>query len=322
MTPILVGGTGRSGTTVLRTVLTKSKHIVAMPFELRIVVDPGGVLDLVRNLSDRWSPYNADMAVHRFRRMMRQCAHTTMPARALAVLLTRLRISPWSYSQVGIATVIGRRRFTDVVARLLDGVVHHTTIGSWTGSWPFRVNSRIYEAGPFQRQVVASMLSTFVHGLYDSIPTSKDSTHWVEDTPYNLLHADELHELFPDMRFVHIHRDPRDVLASYRSKAWGGDDALAIARRLTGVLERWFLVRERLPEGSFMEIALEELATDPDRHLRAVCDFVGVELEDTMMSISLSRANIGRWSRELSSEELTTVLPMLVPHINRLGYSL
>ena len=322
MIPIFIGGTGRSGTTILKKVLASNSHVVAMPFELRMVVDPGGALDLVHFLSNRWSPYNADIAIHQFKRIAQECAFTSLPWRVVARSLAAIGISPWRYSQVGIATVVGNKYYRERVGFLLDEVVHDITAGNWTGSFPFQVRSKIYEAGPFEKAVIAVIVARFVHDLYCAIPNASVSTHWVEDTPYNLIHAVELCDLFPDMRLIHIYRDPRDVLASYRTKIWGGDDVVVIARRLAGILERWFIIREHLPKECFMELALEQLAEGPKEHLARICEFAGIQCEPAMMDIPLNQVNAGRWLGELSRTESELILPILAPYVKQLGYEL
>ncbi|GAG26602.1 unnamed protein product, partial [marine sediment metagenome] len=54
MVQTLIGGTGRSGTSILKQVLASHPKVIALPTELRIIVDPGGALDLKRALTDRW----------------------------------------------------------------------------------------------------------------------------------------------------------------------------------------------------------------------------------------------------------------------------
>src|SRR4030067_2993000 len=108
MIPILIGGTGRSGTTILKRVLSNHSAVVALPMELRVIVDPGGALDLISALSNRWSPYNADAAIHRFRTLMLSGA---MENSVWAIffqkvekrILNFLRISPRYYAGLGLA---------------------------------------------------------------------------------------------------------------------------------------------------------------------------------------------------------------------------
>ena len=51
--PIFIGGTGRSGTTILKKVLQQHSNIVTIPNELRIIIDPDGILDLFNALTER-----------------------------------------------------------------------------------------------------------------------------------------------------------------------------------------------------------------------------------------------------------------------------
>jgi hypothetical protein len=181
------------------------------------------------------------------------------------------------------------------------------------GSPAFQWKPKIYEAGPFHRQEISPLLAEFIHGLYRALPGKSDKTYWVEDTPYNIVYAYELWTVFPQMRFIHIYRDPLDVLASYRTQAWGGDNVEAIARRLAGVLQRWFALRERLPQETFTEIALEALAERSRYHLTSLCNFIGVEYEHALEQIPLNKVNAGRWRRELTKDELRLILPILEP---------
>ena len=71
--PIFIGGTGRSGTTILKKVLQQHSNIVTIPNELRIIIDPDGILDLFSALTERWSVNRADVAIHRFDSLISKC---------------------------------------------------------------------------------------------------------------------------------------------------------------------------------------------------------------------------------------------------------
>lgn len=313
MIPVFIGGTGRSGTTVLRQILAQHSCIAAMPYELRLIVDPGGVLDLISALSERWSPYSADIAIHQFRRLLLSCASRTRCSRVLARVLSSMGVTPRPYTKMGLGELIGQEYYRNRLDTLLRTITHHVTHGRWMGSPAFQVQPKIYEAGPFQRQEIAPLLAEFIHDLYRALPGKSNKTYWVEDSPYNIVYAYELWTVFPHMRFIHIYRDPLDVLASYRTTAWGGEHVEAIARRLAGILQRWFAIRECLPQESFTEIALEELAEKSRSHLTRICHFIGVEYEHALEEIPLNKVNAGRWRQDLTKAELRLIFPILEP---------
>lgn len=62
---IFIGGTGRCGTSIVRQCLGEHRAIYAPQREPRIVVSPGGILDLVQAFAV-WDPWTADDALHRF----------------------------------------------------------------------------------------------------------------------------------------------------------------------------------------------------------------------------------------------------------------
>lgn len=50
--PIFIGGTGRSGTTITARILGSHSRIYMVPFEVRFIVDPDGLCDLVAGKTD------------------------------------------------------------------------------------------------------------------------------------------------------------------------------------------------------------------------------------------------------------------------------
>lgn len=180
----------------------------------------------------------------------------------------------------------------------------------------------IYEAGPHNPAEVRTQVAAFAHGLFEGRRTMigrESASHWVEDTPYNLLRFPELLSVFPAAKLVHVVRDPRDVLASYRTFRWGGDDLVATARRLAGIYTRWLHIRRGIPETAFYEVQLEALADDGRRELLGIAAFLELSVEESLLAIPLDQSNSGRWQRELREvpnskpalAELQPLLPLL-----------
>lgn len=80
MQPIFIGGTGRSGTTILAKILSQHNNVYKFPIELRYLTDPDGLLSLKTALTVNWSFYQADFAVERFFKLMKQFSRRTFGA--------------------------------------------------------------------------------------------------------------------------------------------------------------------------------------------------------------------------------------------------
>lgn len=323
MIPIFVGGTGRSGTTILKKIFTQHTKIVSLPCELRVIIDPDGALDLVSDLTDRWSPYHADLALHKFRQLLLDGFRARSKAAVFVgkierSLLNRLGISSRRYPGLGLAYYFGIRDIDQRIDVLIDSLSFHVSSGSWAGSLPYRINSKLYDVVPGSRANVAQIVAQFFDEIYMNMAQDAQ-THWLEDTPYNILYADELSLMFPEMRLLHIFRDPRDVLASYRGFAWGGDDFVASARRLAGIYQRWSTVRENLPQGCILEISLEKVSASPEAELARICNFIGLEFEDALLAIQLNKVNVGRWKVDIPESEWEAIHRVLSKYIVEYG---
>lgn len=69
--PFFIGGTGRSGTSQLRTVLGYHPAVHGIPDETRFLIDPGGLEDLAHALTDAYTPFHGIDALRRFDQLMR-----------------------------------------------------------------------------------------------------------------------------------------------------------------------------------------------------------------------------------------------------------
>lgn len=322
--PILIGGTGRSGTTILKKVLVSHPAIASISLELRVIVDPGGALDLLQALTSRWSPYNADYAIRNFEKVMRQAGSSSLPKRIENKLLPKLGIAPRSYLTWFLEDEFGREYYQERLKTLIDRLTFAVSHGHWLGTPSYMTPAKIYEAAPLAPETAAGLIREYFSDLFNYKSTNGQRTHWIDDTPYNLLHANELLQLFPNMKFIHIYRDFRDVLVSYSQFGWGGDRLETIARRLANIINRWFEVRRQLPEDSFIEMGLEEFATDPTGKMKAICSFTGLPFHESMAEglahFDVKRMHAGRWKTELPPKQLPRVMEYLEPLLSAYNY--
>jgi hypothetical protein len=103
--------------------------------------------------------------------------------------------------------------------------------------------------------------------------------YFVEKTPGNEKLYTTYRAWFPQAKFIHIIRDPRDNYTSYVRKrgTW----------RVEKFADDWSrsaklaLERKELPH--YHVLRYEDLVTEPEREMRAVADFLGIEFQDSLL---------------------------------------
>lgn len=183
---------------------------------------------------------------------------------------------------------------------------------------------------------------------------------FAEKTPQNCFIIDFLAQTFPDAKFVHIIRDGRDAALSYSKKPWlqasqaesgkfepGGYRYGPYARfwvepervrefETTSDIHRciwaWRRFTEsaleagaKLPPIRYYEVRYEKLVsnlTDEDSHL---LEFL--EITDSRSCLSFQKAiskakvdSVGRWEKELTNEQVSTINKEAGFLLKKLGY--
>ena len=141
-------------------------------------------------------------------------------------------------------------------------------------------------------------------------------------------------------RYLYLHRDPREVCASFQKAIVGEKHAYSIARRWA-CLQDLCLATEAANPDRFHRVAYRDLVEDPDHSMRGVCHFLGTDYDPAILSFHESTdarttANAGRiWQRvdkpitterlsrypdELAIEDQKIVERVAVETMNQLGY--
>lgn len=235
--PIFVGGTGRSGTTWLAQMLGEHPDVWSVPVESRFLIDPGGLQDLVRDLSTSYTPYHASAALYR-----------------IDDLLTKRlsgRREDGSYADWNVHDAVGRDRFEHWQKRFLAELeafsVNHLRVGRY---FP-------------DRQDAVDLCASYVGELFGGAAERNGKSRWCEKTPLNLLSMDFLWELFPHARIIHIMRHPVQVAASHVSSSWAPTRLDEVCGWLEPLYLRWLSFKESYDlDERCVEITLEELGSD------------------------------------------------------------
>tara|TARA_B100001059_G_scaffold5322_1_gene4476 strand:- start:801 stop:1715 length:915 start_codon:yes stop_codon:yes gene_type:complete len=120
-----------------------------------------------------------------------------------------------------------------------------------------------------------------------------------EKSPHHLKCVDELATMFPDAKFVHIMRDPRDVIASQLRMPWINDCYLLRARSWRRLIQTAGRHRRDLGDGRWLDLKYEDLVADPEPHVRTLSGFLGEAFEPGMLDFH-KRSSQGFEDREQS----------------------
>jgi len=151
--------------------------------------------------------------------------------------------------------------------------------------------------------------------------------------------------LFPELRFLVMIRDPRDVMLSFFMQPFFPPDAVSgnflaledAADEVNAFMSIWISLRKRFEE-SVCEVRYEDLVIDLEGNARKVLDFLGVEWDDGVLDFD--RHAQGKVVRSPTAEAVTKkvyqgaaerwrnyeryldpVMDRLEPCMSRLGYT-
>jgi hypothetical protein len=140
-------------------------------------------------------------------------------------------------------------------------------------------------------------------------------------------HFDRIPALFPDARYVHLVRDPRDVARSSIHMGWAGHVFFGVDHWVE--TERDFARLRRLVDPSqILEVRYEALVLDSKGELDRLCRFIGFSFDAAMFDY-VSRSNyempdaslIEQWRSKLSQREVALVESRVGRLLNDAGYA-
>lgn len=182
-----------------------------------------------------------------------------------------------------------------------------------------------------------SALVAEVYLYYANKEKKVNPAYWGDKNNYYVAHVETLFDLFPDARFVQIVRDGRDVATSYLALT----NSQATSRYhpnlpsdINEIAMEWHTnnkaVRDsfnRIPGDQTHLIRYEDIVSNPEVHLRELCDFLELDFDKQMMKYyqvnresnlepseykawkaktfePLEKSGVGRYTSELSELQL------------------
>lgn len=320
---IMISGTGRSGTNITKAIFANHSRVATLPFEYRIIIDPGGIVDFYNSFTNSWSPFAADKKIKELEKFLLAKAVLDEELHAKGNQIkaqdpTGRKFAPPSYHGWELEKWIPG--YEQLVKRLISQLTAFTFNGRWPGTDSYSAHNRMYFSDKFKKEDLILPLRKFITGISERILQKQQREIFVEDNTWNILYARELFEILPEACLIHILRDPRDVVTSLLKQNWAPDNLEDAIIFYKSIISRWFMVEKQIDSKRFLIVKLEDLSRNPEKVIQEMCAFARLDFQQEMTAINLTKTNSGRWKQELSATQRETLNRALEPVIKRLGY--
>lgn len=96
------------------------------------------------------------------------------------------------------------------------------------------------EVGGIPREAIYEKIGAMLWPLVWG-PHQKGAAWWVEKSPWDVVVFDHIERMFPGSKYIHIIRDPRDVIDSVAVQKWGPNTVVGAC----SWYEKWFALWEK-----------------------------------------------------------------------------
>lgn len=134
------------------------------------------------------------------------------------------------------------------------------------------------------RALYLENMRTMYGNLYSERLRLSGKQYFLDKTPRYYFIIEELHELFPDAKFIFLIRNPLAVLSSIL-KTWVHEDWFKLGVFGYDLLEApdYLLKGMRKLGASGLCLHYEQVLLEPEREIRKVCDYLGIEFKREMI---------------------------------------
>ena len=164
-----------------------------------------------------------------------------------------------------------------------------------------------------------------------------EAGRWGDKTPLNTLYLQEIKDVFPAAKFIHVIRNPYDSIFSYVNSG--------IYKNIKDAAERWKKSIELACDlgekyaCNYFEIQYEKMVDMPAENIMNICKYLEIDYEKSMLDMCkdkviisdlqfydhyanvlkpISKDNIGKGLKNLSNDDVLTINNVLSKSNNRI----
>jgi hypothetical protein len=153
---------------------------------------------------------------------------------------------------------------------------------------------------------------------------------WVEKTPANIFQIEKILEYYPQAKFIAITRNPYAVYASWKKKDKN--------KNIISVIKNWIEINQAIfknnNQKNFLAIKYEDLITNPEKTIKSLCEFIDEPYSPELLDVEVlnthseargtkgfNQDSLNKWKNELNYLE-KFVINILTKRLSKLcGYN-
>ena len=176
---------------------------------------------------------------------------------------------------------------------------------------------------------------------------------WGDKNNWYLDHIDKIKDIFPNVFFIHIVRDGRDVACSYKElykKRLKVKYAPNLPNKVGEIAKQWSRnlntiqnSLKKVKRSKFVEVKYEDLVESPEISLKQLCKKLGIKFDSNMLNFyklnkkknlvpkqymgwkentynKLNSTSVGRYNKELTVKERETFERIAEKQLRKYGY--
>lgn len=271
------------------------KDTFSFPFEIRFLIDDDGLCEFYRCVEGLWTPQKIHIRFERLKKFLL----------AIGTRSDEGRYQDWNLSNDAFPKYYQR----------VEEFIEELKSFSFDGFWDrMKVRGDIPYVRPHPetvRKVIRKFFLTLLSDVALSRGLVPGRAVYVDDGTYNMFYAHILQKIFPTASFLHMTREPVQVIGSMMDSRWCPSTPSQVAR---WYVDSWNEIK-RLMEGVDMsrslELELEVLVATPLRMLEKICGMVGLDMDDEFIekvrSFDLSKMRTYKYS-EKDEEAINRIL--------------
>lgn len=151
----------------------------------------------------------------------------------------------------------------------------------------------------------------FIENLF-ALAMKPEHQYWVEKTPGTVMYADMLYEMFPEVRYIHIIRQPKDVCVSILRQPWRVRTVGRFCAYYRNVMDKAYQAHQHIPLENYLVVSLESFVHNPVKSVRYIYAWAGIPIADEVIrwveeNVSIEHAHINCWHDVLSNQHAVKI---------------